>query len=912
MIQRLIIVLALVLAAVPVRHAQTLAHEKYQLDNGLTVILHEDHSLPTVSINLWYRVGARNEPPGRSGFAHLFEHLMFMGTKRAPGNTFDVLMETGGGANNATTSLDRTNYFSWGPSELLPTLLWLDADRLEDMAVTMTQEKLDKQKAVVRNERRQTMENAPYGKAADAVYQLVYRPEHPYHNAVIGTHEDLENATVQDVMDFFGTFYAPENCSLVVAGDFKSAEIKPLVAQYFGSLQRGNSPPVAPAPPSALDRVIRTTSYDKVQLPKVAFSYHSPPQYREGDAECDLLASILGSGQSSRLYQRLVLRDQTAVAVNAYQNSGMLGSLFQIEVIAKRDADLGALERAVDEELATIFDIGPSEDEVRRFATQIEVGKISGLQAVQSRADRLNEYEFFFGNPDSLERDLARYRSATGASVRRVAQHVLTRDARLIQRVLPQEPQRAAGPRDNTPSLAGAAGAFEPAAPEVFKLSNGIQVQLWSRPAVKGGLPLAAASIVFLPGGELEPAARAGATSLACEMLSEGTGDMDGSAFAAAMESLGATFGAGAGTESISVSVSGLSRTFDRAVELWARAIGAPRMDASDFDRVKSLQLQNLAQSDEEPNVVAQRATAAMLLGTKNPYGRPLSGTPASIGTLSLDQIRSAHAELLRPEFATLLIAGDLTKDQALELLERTIGAWRADATTRPRARTTPDYSIPGVSGLRIGIVDRPGAVQTVVTFAAPGLTSGDAKRVPFELINTILGGSFTSRLNQNLREDKGYTYGARSAFSFHSNLGWFTARASVRADVTGASIQEFLKEMDRLRAGDITADEATKAFKTLKQDLVRSLGTLRGVLGAASELVVNGQTWATLSADVSAAERLRPTDLNPMAVSALPKDMILVLVGDKQTIVPQLEKIGIAGGIVELDTYGNPLISGR
>ncbi len=906
MIHRLILVLACL--ALPLQ-AQTLKHEKYTLPNGLTVILHEDHTLPTVSINLWYRVGARNEPPGRSGFAHLFEHLMFMGTKRAPGNAFDVLMETGGGANNATTSLDRTNYFSWGPSELLPTLLWLDADRLEDMAVTMTFDKLEKQKAVVRNERRQTMENAPYGKASDAVYQLMYPKSHPYHNAVIGTHEDLENATVQDVRDFFATFYAPENCSLVVAGDFKPSEIKPLVEQYFGSLPRGNSPATRPTPPATIDGVIRVTSYDKVQLPKVAFSYHSPAQYKDGDAECDLLGSILGSGQSSRLYQRLVLKDQTAVEVSAYQNSGMLGSLFQIDVLAKPDADLSAIERAVDEELAAILRSGPREDEVRRFATQIEVRKTSQLQAVQFRADQLNEYEFFFGNPDSLERDLGRYRNATPAGVQKVAQQVVTQNARLIQRVLPEEPERGTSARDTKPTLASAASAFEPTAPEEFKLSNGISVQLWPRPASAGGLPLVAASMIFKPHGEIESEALGGLANLACDMLSEGTGDMDGSAFAAAMEALGANFGAGAGTETITATMSGLSRTFEASFNLFTRAVTAPRLESKDFERVKTLQLQNLAQSDEEPNTVAARASARVLLGAKNPYGRPMSGTPKSVGALTLEQAKSAHAELIRPEFATLLIAGDLTKDQAKTLLEKTIGAWQARPTSESVARPKPDYSIPALpsgEGMRIGIVDRPGAVQTVVSFVAPSVAYGDSKRVGIELVNTILGGSFTSRLNQNLREDKGYTYGARSRHAIQRNLGWFSATSSVRADVTGASIQEFMKEMDRLRAGGISSDEATKAFKTVKQDVVRSLGTLRGVLGAAGELVENEQAWASLARDLASASTLSSAELNTLATSAVPKGLILVLVGDKATIVPQLEKIGLAKNVVTLDTYGN------
>lgn len=308
---------AFVFAAGSSAAGQDVKCEKYSLPNGMTVILHEDHSLPTVTINTWFRVGAQDEPPGRSGFAHLFEHLMFMGTARVPGNDFDVLMETGGGANNASTDLHRTNYFSWGPSSLLPTLLWLDADRLEDMGLQMNADKVNKQRDVVRNELRQSVENAPYGKANEMVNKLLFPPSHPYYTGVIGTHEDLEAANVTNVKDFFSTFYVPNNASLVVAGDFKSDEIKPLVASLFGTLPAGQHVTrkyTLPTEPIAvkLGEIRRFTCIDKVELPKVQFNYSSPRAYTAGDAEMTLAGSILASGKSSRLYTRLIIKEGLA------------------------------------------------------------------------------------------------------------------------------------------------------------------------------------------------------------------------------------------------------------------------------------------------------------------------------------------------------------------------------------------------------------------------------------------------------------------------------------------------------------------------------------------------------------------------------------------------------------------------
>jgi len=403
------LVIAVMVLVTPGALAQTIEFEKYELPNGMTVILHEDHSLPVVGINTWFRVGSKDEAMGRSGFAHLFEHLMFMGTERVPGNQFDVLMESGGGWNNASTSFDRTNYFSNGPSSLLPTLLWLDADRLEDLARTMTQEKLDLQRDVVRNERRQSIENQPYGKAELAITEIMFPAGHPYHFEVIGTHEDLENAALQDVKDFYALFYVPNNASLVVAGDFDPGRIKPLIADLFGTLPRGIEPPHRSAPPVALDRVVRAVTLDAVQLPKVCFVYHAPPELEEGQAEMDLVAAVLGDGKSSRLYKRLIVQDALASEVSVYVYPAKLQSTFRIDVAALPGVDLDRIEAVVDEELARLPDDGIPAAELEPRKAAIELAKLAALQSVAARADKLNEYEYHWGNPDGFKRDLRGY-----------------------------------------------------------------------------------------------------------------------------------------------------------------------------------------------------------------------------------------------------------------------------------------------------------------------------------------------------------------------------------------------------------------------------------------------------------------------------------------------------------------------
>ncbi|MEZ0230517.1 MAG: M16 family metallopeptidase, partial [Planctomycetota bacterium] len=616
---KIALALALVLALPAAARAQELKYEKYKLENGLTVILHEDHSLPVVAVNIWYRVGSKDEPEKRSGFAHLFEHLMFMGTKRVPDSDFDKLMEAGGGNNNATTSNDRTNYYSTGPAKLLPTLLWLDADRLEDLGHSMEQKKLDRQREVVRNERRQTSENKPYGKAELLVEELMYPAPHPYHMPVIGTHEDLEAAQVQDVKDFFANYYVPNNASLVVAGDFDSKKVKDLVQKLFGSIARGAEAAHRTAPAPKLGRVVRMSTLDKVQLPMITFAYNSPAQFAAGDAEMDLAANALSSGNTSRLYKRLVYDEKLAVSVNAYQSSAQLASLFKIDVTVQPGTDLDKVEKIVDEEVARFLEGGPTEAELARGKASFEHAQLSHLEGIENKADKLNEYEYFFGEPNSIARDLERYRKATREGVRDQARAVLTRDSRLILRVLPDESASAPSARDERPQD-GAASAWKPAEPESFALANGVQVKLWR----KDELPLVSLEVLFA-GATDQDGKHPGLAALTAELMEEGAGDLDALQLADALQALGADLDTHAGHEQASLSLSVLRRNLPRAVELAADVLRRPRFEAKELERVKELHLAKLAEDDDEPTTVADRVAAKLLYGAGT-FSCPSSG----------------------------------------------------------------------------------------------------------------------------------------------------------------------------------------------------------------------------------------------------------------------------------------------
>lgn len=894
-------------AALPAALAQSVPCEKYRLPNGLTVILHEDHRVPTVTINTWFRVGAKDEPPRRSGFAHLFEHLMFMGTERVPGNAFDTIMEGAGGSNNASTTEDRTNYFSEGPAASLPTLLWLDADRLEDVGRTMDQAKLDRQREVVCNEIRQNVDNAPYGRLERVKFGLMWPPGHPYRDTTYGTHEDLESAQVDDVRDFFTNFYVPANASLVVAGDFDSAAVKPLIEQLYGSL------PAAPAPtrrivePAKLDRVVRASLIDRVQNPMVAMCWHAPKAYADGTAELDLLAEVLASGNDSRLYRRLVEKERIATEVSADYDGLALGGLFTITVLGVPGVDLGRIEAIVDEELGRVTRDGVVADELERRKVGREVATLAQLQSVGRKADLLNHYEFVWGEPDSFARDLQRYRDVTPDRVKAIAAAVLSPGARAIVHVVPAEAERPKTARDTRPADF-AAKPFAPPAPVEFALANGTRVLHWHRP----DLPLVNVRLLVpSTSGLLVEPATCGVTSLAADMMTEGAGDLDAAQFAAALEAAGASFHAWIEHESANASLSTLSRNFPRALHLMAEAVQRPRMGPEDFERAKRVRLADLRAGEERPGRVAAQVAARLLFGEGDPFAWPSEGTVETVEKLTLEAV----AQCQRRSFAgpaILFVAGDITAEALRAALDREFG-------TRPADRGTGIHQEPPSlpfsrrqdPALRVAVVDRPDAPQTAVTLLLPAPTYRDPARIRLEVLAAALGGSFTSRLNQNLRELHGYTYGAGCAFALGPTRGWFGARTNVQTAVTGPALKELFAEFARLRreqGGDVTADEIAKVQRTMLAETAASFQTLGGAIGSAVELVMNGLPYEQLARDLAALTATTAEMVNQNSRADLDLDHgVLVLVGDKKKILEQIQGLGLPTP-EERDARGRPV----
>jgi predicted Zn-dependent peptidase len=862
-----------------------IAHEVFTLPNGLTVILHEDHTLPRVTVNTWFYVGSRDDPAGRSGFAHLFEHLMFMGTERVPGSGYDDIMEAGGGANNASTGMDRTNYYIWAPSSLLPTLIWLEADRLDGLGRAMTQDKLDLQRQVVLNERRENYENAPYGQANIIIPKTIYPPNHPYHLSGIGEPEHLEAATLQDVVSFFDTYYVPSNASLVVAGDFDPEAVRELIWSTFGTLPLKPAPEPATAAPVTLDRERRRVVSDRVDAARLYLVWPSPPLYAEGDAELDLVASILADGPSSRLYRRLVIEDELAQEVAAYQASEGLGSLFHIVATATTGADLEGIKLAILDEIHTLQETGPTAVEMERVQAAVEADFLRGMERLVARADSLNAYRHAFGDPDSFARDLARWTQATAAGVQQWSRRVLT-NGRLDLRILPDAPQGVVGDLDVRPAD-WPARSYAPPVPDTFTLDNGIPVALVSRP----GTGLFAGTLLSAGGERLIPADDAGLASLAAVMLTSGAGSRTAGEYADAVTSLGAEIDSRADWHAVTMTVRGLSSRLRETLDLFADAVLRPRLDAADFERERRLALERIRTRGQNPMLVGFLGARAMVYGHDDPRGRPTSGYEATVSPLELSDLRSVLPHLLNPSRARLVFAGDVDAATLKAALDDSLGSWSAPA---PKSIPAPPPRVAADAGMVL--IDRPQAPQTTIVILRPiPAPESGPDRLGRRCVNTVFGGTFTSRLMRNLREDHGYTYHAGSALPQRGDQFELIAYSAVQADATAAALTELQREFNRLSTGDLSAAELGKAISTVRYELVATGESTASLAATLASLASDGRPLNSVTTDLASLGEVTLDQVNAIARSDLFDwdQLRIVLVGDASEVTRQLAEAG-------------------
>src|SRR5262245_13089575 len=687
----------------PSRKLPTIPFEKYKLKNGLEVILSEDHTLPLVSVNIWYHVGPANEKAGRTGFAHLFEHMMFEGSQHVGSKAHIAYLEGAGATDiNGTTNFDRTNYYETIPSNQLELALWLESDRVGYLLGTLDIEKLANQRDVVRNERRQSVESAPYGLAEEALVHLMLPKSHPYYAEVIGSHADVEAAKLEDVREFFQQYYTPNNATMAIVGDFDQSAIKGLVEKYFGTIPAGPAVPKidVTTPPVTAER--RATVTDQVELPRVYMGWITPPVFTAGNAECNFYSQILGGGKSSRLYKSLVYEKQIAQDVATSMEETKLGSMFELIATAKPGVKPEDLEKAIDEVLQKLAAEGPSGAEVERARNLTETALVRGLQRTNGIANRLNYYNQFLVTSDYFAKDIARYDAVKPADIQRVAQTVFKKDARGVVFAIPgkkviedvpktpdeeNKKQAAdAGPskvtmpeqawRANAPKP-GPAPKFTLPAPAEAKLSNGLTILLVER----HNLPLVSATLYTMSGSELNPLNKPGLSSFVADMLTEGTTNRTALKFAEDADQIGATISAGAGYSSGTIGLSSLSWNADAAMDLASDAALHPAFAEKEVERIRNQRLTAVLQENDEPFALAQR-TASRLVFPSSPYGFSAIGTEASNKAITHSDLTGFWQKAYVPSNAVLAIAGDLTLPQAKELATKYFGTWSGSAAT--------------------------------------------------------------------------------------------------------------------------------------------------------------------------------------------------------------------------------------
>jgi len=890
----------------------------YKLKNGMTVVFHSNRSTPIVAVNVWYHVGSKNEDVGKTGFAHLFEHMMFQGSKNYSDGYLGAMDEVGAQV-NGTTNEDRTYYYEVIPSNFLERALYLEADRMGNLLGAMSQEKLDNQRDVVKNERRQRVDNVPYGTSDEHIVELMYPKGHPYSWPVIGSMEDLSAASMGDVEAFFKKYYAPNNATLVLAGDFDEKKARTWIERYFGPIAAGTDKIVRPnAAEPKLDTEIRKTYEDAVPLPRLYMAWHSGPQYSPDEAALDILASILSQGRGSRLQSSLVYGKELVQNIFANNSTSEIAGLFQITATARPGKSLDDIEKEINAELDRIKKDAPSKDEMSRAVNGYEARTIFGLQTVLGKGSTIANYEGYLGKPDYFQANLDRYRKVTADDVKRVANQYLG-TGRLVMSYVPSKAgsQHNGNAKTNKPTstnaktrdkakLAQQRAALPKAGPdpkfalppiEKKKLSNGLDVWMVRQTE----LPIVSMNLTIRSGATLDPNDRSGVSGMTAALLTTGTKTRSANDISNLLQSIGASVNASSNWDSSNVSMQSLTKDLDTALDIYADVIRNPSFSESEFKSIKSRSIIGLSQRRSNATAVNDVVYNKVLYGSQ-PYGRQLSGDEKSLTAMTRDDLVKFYAANYHPNNATLIVVGDIDSKTLIPKLEKAFGGWEKGADVKSDAPPAEMMAKPGIY-----LVDKPGAAQSSVSIGQVGIDRANPDYYAIMVMNSILGGG-SARLFMNLREDKGYTYGAYSRFQYRKAAGPFAALAEIQTGSTKESIVEFMKELNGIRGGrPVSADE----LENNKQSIIRRYPSQFETVGAISaqlqNLVIFGLPDTYFNDFITNVNKVTADDVNRVANKYLdPSKMAIVIVGDRKTIEPGLKQLGYPLWI--LDPDGNPV----
>jgi len=877
-------------------------YTKYVLDNGLTLIVHEDRKAPIVAVNVWYHVGSKNEKPGKSGFAHLFEHLMFNGSENFDDDYFQALERVGATELNGTTNEDRTNYFQNVPTSALDLALWMESDRMGHLLGAITQKKLDEQRGVVQNEKRQS-ENQPYSIAEELIVKATYPAGHPYSWTVIGSMEDLNAATLDDVKEWFKTYYGAANATIVIAGDIDPGTAKEKVEKYFGHIPPG--PPVARHQVWVAQRtgVQRQVAQDRVPQARLYKVWNVPQWGTEELVHLDLVSDVLALGKTSRLYKRLVYDDQVATDVSAFVDMREIGSQFYIIATAKPGVDLSNVEKAVDEEVAKFLKAGPTEKELQRVKTQYEAEFIRGIERIGGfggKSDILAQNQVYAGTPDFYKTTLKRVREATKRNLQSAAKKWLSDGVYVLEihpfpsyKPIGTDVDRSKLPEAGTPPMA----KFPMM--QRTTLSNGLQVILAERTSV----PLVNFTLLVDAGYAADQFGLPGTASLTMEMIDEGTKKRTALEISDELAMLGANLGASANLDQCVVSLSTLKSTLDQALDIYADVVLNPSFPEEDFKRSKDMRIAKIQREKVTPTQMALRVFPRLLYGEQHAYGNPLtgSGTEESVARITQEDLRKFHRTWFKPNNATLVVVGATTMNEIKPKLEKLFKEWKQGDVPR---KNIGNVDMPLRS--TVYIVDKPGSIQSIIFAGHVAPPKANPDEIAIETMNNILGGSFSSRVNMNLREDKHWSYGAGSFFTGARGQRPFIAYAPVQIDKTKEAMVELLKELkDITGLRPPTADELAKAKDNQTLELPGSWETINAVSGYINQIVRFGLPDDYFDTYAAKVRSLSQEDISAVAKKVIhPDRLIWVVVGDRSKIEVGIRELGF-GEIKFIDSDG-------
>ncbi len=904
----------------------SISYTRYRLDNGLTVILHEDHSDPLVHVDVTYHVGSNREQVGRSGFAHFFEHMMFQGSENVGDDEHFKIVSNAGGTMNGSTNSDRTNYYQTLPVNQLETALWLEADRMGLLLAAVTQEKFEIQRETVKNERGQRVDNQPYGRVFETMNKALYPQGHPYSWPVLGWLEDLNRADVTDLKRFFLRWYGPNNAALTIGGDIDPMATLRLVKKYFGPIPAGPGVENLPKQPAKLDADRYITLEDNIHLPAIALLIPTSYRAHEDEAALDAAAQIMGQGQASLLYQRLV---QTGRAVQAFVQHSCRELACEMYFIVIQNPGSGEtlaeMETAIRETIAEFAEREVSEDDLQKFKAQFESRRVFGLQSVRGKVSTLAAFQTYQGSPAGIGAEIERYLSVQPEDVKRVFNQYIQRKPAVILSIVPNgsiqlaaAEENFAAPERNIPESFPDEGAdlllrpvldnfdrsqqptpgINPSVelPAIWdtSLANNVRVLAVSNEET----PTVTIRASFEMGQRDEPAGKAGLTSLTVALMGEATTEHTAAEFTEELERIGASVSVDSGVYATTITVDTLSKHLDKAMELMLERLLKPAFTQQDFDRIKLKTIEELMQSRKTPQGLAGRAINAVLFGPDHPLSYPMGGLPSTVENITLDDVKAYYTAHIPAHLTGIMISASLGQADIIAALQGF-----AELETSEVYREAID-ELPKITGRRMYLVNKEGAAQSSLRTAQPSIkydALGDFYLAG--LMNFTLGGTFNSRINLNLREDKGYTYGARSRFQGGKELGSFRFRSEVNKETTAASVTEVINELENYAAGGLTEEEYDYMRSAIGQrDALqyetpsRKLALLGNILRY--DLPLNYRTQQN--------NILRETDhetLNELASRLIqPGNMAIVVVGDEAAIRPQLEALGMQITVLDED----------